>query len=694
MQNTMAKYRVTVDTGGTFSDFVFFNEETGEIAITKVPSTPKEPFQAILSGVKELLDQGVAAKDISFFSHGTTVGTNALLEEKGARTGLLVTQGFRGIYEVMEQTRGYGPATYDLFFEKPKLLAPPYYTEEIPERVDFRGQALKPIDVEASLEAVRRLKKKGVESVAVCFLFSFLNPAHELKIKEIFAREFPEARLSLSCEVLPQIREFYRMSTTVINAYIAAVMANYLSRLEGRLREMGVTTPKLYIMQSNGGVSTFDGAAKKPIATVLSGPAGGVIASMGTCERVGIKNIITFDMGGTSCDVALIHQGNPVITTQGKISLRPISLPMLDIHTVSAGGGTIARIDAVGGLQVGPDSAGADPGPVCYDRGGENITITDANLVTGVLHPDHFLGGRMKLNKQKAERLLEEKIARPLRLGLLEAADGILKIINVKMEEAIKAVSSQRGYDIRDFTLVAFGGGGPMHAGRIALDLGILSVLVPLTPGVHSALGLLMSDVKHDYVRSKLAGLGDLDLNEINNLFAQLIDQAKTDLRGEGFHDNEIKIEPYLDLRYAGQGYELTVPCMMPPLKPDHLALMRQRFDTQHEQASGHKAETEPVELVSLRLISLGLVPQAKLSPGKTTGRKVEEAKIGERKIFFGKERGMLNSKIYNRDLLEPNHQIFGPAVIEQMDTTTVIHPEQEATVDGYRNLIVREKQA
>ncbi len=688
----MAKHRVTVDTGGTFSDFVFFNEDSGEIAITKVPSTPKEPFQAVMNGVKELIDRGVAAKDISFFSHGTTVGTNALLEEKGAKTGLLVTEGFRGIYEVMEQTRGYGPATYDLFFEKPRLLAPPYYTEEIPERVDFRGNALKSIDVEAAREAIKRLKKKGVQSVAVCFLFSFLNPDHELKIKELFAEEFPEARLSLSYEVLPQIREFYRLSTTVINAYIQPVMSSYLSRLESRMRELGVTTPKLYIMQSNGGVSTFKGSAEKPVATVLSGPAGGVIASMGTCERVGINDLITFDMGGTSCDVALIHQGNPVITTQGKISMRPISLPMLDIHTVSAGGGTIARIDAVGGLQVGPDSAGADPGPVSYDRGGQEITVTDANIVTGVLDPDQFLGGRMKLNKAKAERLLEEKIAKPLKLNLLEAADGVLKIIDVKMEEAIKAVSSARGYDIRDFTLVAFGGGGPMHAGRMALDLGIPSVLVPLTPGVHSALGLLMSDVKHDYVRSKLVGLDDLDLNDINHLFAQLIDRAKADLHDEGFHDDEIKIEPYLDLRYAGQGYELTVPCPMPPLKPENLTLMRQRFDTMHEQNSGHKAETEPVELVSLRLISLGLVPQAKLSPGKVTGRKVEEAKTGERKVFFGKEHGTLSTQIYSRDLLEPGHKISGPAIVEQLDTTTVIQPEQDASVDEYRNIIIREK--
>ena len=298
----------------------------------------------------------------------------------------------------------------------------------------------------------------------------------------------------------------------------------------------------------------------------------------------------------------------------------------------------------------------------------------------------------MKLNKARADRLLEEKIAQLLGLNLLEAADGILKIIEVKMEEAIKAVSSQRGYDIRDFTLVAFGGGGPMHAGRMALDLGIPSVLIPLTPGVHSALGLLMSDVKHDYVRSKLAGLDELDLHEINGLFAQIIEQAKTALGAEGFGDHEIKIDVFLDLRYAGQGYELTVPCPIPPLKKSDLELMRRRFDSQHEQVSGHKAESEPVELVSLRLISYGLVPQAKLSPKKTTGQKVEQAQTGERKIYFGKEHGILNCRIYTRDLLEPGHNIVGPAVVEQLDTTTVIQPEQQATVDEYGNLLVREK--
>ncbi|MDP6559835.1 MAG: hydantoinase/oxoprolinase family protein, partial [Candidatus Binatia bacterium] len=442
----------------------------------------------------------------------------------------------------------------------------------------------------------------------------------------------------------------------------------------------------------NGGVSTFQTATKIPVATVLSGPAGGVIASMGISRGAGIKNIITFDMGGTSCDVALIHAGTPVVTTQGKINQRPISLPMLDIHTVSAGGGTIARIDAVGALRVGPDSAGAEPGPICYDHGGAEVAITDANVVLGILNPDHFLGGRLKLDKKKAEKVLEEKIARPLRLNTLEAADGILKIINVKMEEAIKAVSSQRGYDIRDFTLVAFGGAGPMHAGKIALDLGIPSLLIPYTPGVTSALGLLMSDVKHDYVRSKLALFDELELDEVNDIFSQLTRQAKADLEREGFRGKEIALQAFLDIRYAGQGYELTVPSPNPPLKPVGLELMRQRFHEQHELAHGHKAESEPLELVSLRLVSIGLVAQAKLRPAKATGRKLEKAKIGERSIFFGKEAGRLKCLVYSRDLLEPKHRLAGPAVIEQMDTTTLIHPEQEATVDSYRNLIIKFK--
>ena len=688
----MTRYRVAVDTGGTFSDFVFFNEETSEIDIAKVPSTPKEPFQAVLNGVQELIDQKVKAEDISFFSHGTTVGTNALLEEKGARTGLLVTEGFRGIYEVMEQSRGYGPATYDLFFEKPRLLAPPYYTEEIPERTDFRGTVLKSIDVESTLAAVRSLKKKGVESIAVCFLFSFLNPDHELRVKTIVEKEFPEVSLSLSCEVLPQIREFYRLSTTVINAYIAPVMSRYLSRLEDGLKKLGVTTPKLYVMQSNGGVSTFRGAAKKPVATVLSGPAGGVIATLNVSVSAGFKNMISFDMGGTSCDVALIHNGSPAITTQGKINQRPIGLAMIDIHTVSAGGGTIARLDSVGGLEVGPDSAGADPGPICYDRGGTEVTITDANLVLGVLNTGGFAGGRMKLNKPKAKKLLGETIARPLGLSLMEAADGILRIINVKMEEAIKAVSTQRGYDIRDFTLVAFGGGGPMHAGKVALDLGIPNLLIPPTPGVTSALGLLMSDVKHDYVRSKLVPLKDLDLEEINHLFAQLTAQAKNELAEEGFTEQEMLVNAFLDLRYTGQGYELTVPSTAPPLKAEDLDLLRKRFDIQHEQAFGHMAASEPVELVSLRLVSIGLVPQVKLSPAGSTGTKLADVRTGTRNIFFGQEHGTLDCPLYRRSLLEPKHEISGPAVVEQLDTTTVIHPEQLAMVDDYLNLIVREK--
>ena len=688
----MGRYRVAVDTGGTFSDFVFFDEDSGEIHVAKTPSTPREPFQAVLDGMREFLDRGVSAGDVSFFSHGTTVGTNALLEEKGAVTGLLVTRGFRGIYEVMEQSRGYGPVTYDLFFEKPRLLASPYHTEEVPERVDFQGRTLTPVDREEAAAAIRRLKAKGVESVAVCFLFSFLNLEHELAVKQLMGEEFPEASLSLSCEVLPQIREFYRMSTTVINAYIAPVVSRYLDRLETRLREMGVATPQLYIMQSNGGVSTFRTAARIPVATVLSGPAGGVISSVAVSGKAGIDDLITFDMGGTSCDVALIHRGRPVVTTQGRIDQRPISLPMLDIHTVSAGGGTVARIDSVGALQVGPDSAGADPGPICYDRGGENATVTDANVILGVLDPDHFLGGRLKLDKGKAEALVEERIAKPLGLSLHEAAEGILKIINVKMEEAIKAVSSQRGYDIREFTLVAFGGAGPMHAGRLALDLGIPTLLVPLTPGVHSALGLLMSDVKHDHVRSRLAPMQELRPDDLNSLFEELMGQARDGLREEGFSDSETVLTPFLDLRYAGQGYELTVPCPAAPLDERDMELVQERFHEVHEQHHGHKAESEPVELVSVRLVAEGRTPRARLSTFAPAGRSVAEARTGERRIFFGRELGFQPCPIYDRNRLEPGHELAGPAVVEQMDTTTVVHPEQRARVDDYKNLLITAK--
>jgi N-methylhydantoinase A len=393
-QETVMTYRVTVDTGGTFSDFVYLNEETDEVTVAKLPSTPDDPSRAILAGVEVLLARGVRPDDIFYFCHGTTVGTNALLEGKGVRAGLLVTQGFRGIYEVAEQCRPHGSAIFDIFYDRPPLLVPESRTGEVAERVSAQGEVLLPLDEGALRATVRELRAQDVKSVAVCLLFSFLKPEHEERVRAIIEEEMPGVAVSLSSDVMPQIREYYRLSTTVINAYLEPILARYIANLEQRLAEVRVKTPQKYIMQSNGGMATFSSSAKKAVATVLSGPAGGITASVQTCRTTRLTNLITFDMGGTSCDVALIKDGEPSVQSRGKIEGRDIALPMIDINTVSAGGGTLARVDRFGILEVGPQSAGAVPGPACYGRGGTEPTITDCNVVLGYLGEDNSSAGR------------------------------------------------------------------------------------------------------------------------------------------------------------------------------------------------------------------------------------------------------------------------------------------------------------
>src|SRR5215468_9825277 len=593
----MNRYRVTVDTGGTFSDFVYLNEETGEVTISKVPSTPDDPSRAILEGIETLIDKGVRPADISYFCHGTTVGTNALLERKGVRTGLLVTEGFGAIYPVGEQARPYGAALFDVMFDKPSVLVPQSRTGEVKERVDFRGKVLRPLDEGALRETVRALKSERIESLAVCLLFSFLHSQHEARVREIVLEEMPECSVSLSSVVVPQIREYHRLSTTVINAYLQPILARYIAQLDRSLSAAGLTTRQKYIMQSNGGMATFAAAARKAVTTVLSGPAGGVTAGAYACRMTNCQHIIPFDMGGTSCDVALIKDGEPSVASRGKIEGRDLAVPMMDINTVSAGGGTIARVDRFGVLQVGPDSGGAMPGPACYSRGGEMPTITDCNLVMGYLSAENFLGGRMRLDAEKAWRAVESKIAKPLGMGIEEAAEGIVRIIDVKMEEAIKAISTMRGHDLRDFMLLAFGGAGPVHAGRMARDLGMAGMIVPLYPGVYSAIGLIMSDVKHDYIQSKMTAIDALTAQDVNAMFARLKAQAAEELHDDGFATDSVAIQRALDMRYAGQGYEITMPC-----GNADLATLRRAFDDQHKLMFGHNAPEEPVEIVSYRV--------------------------------------------------------------------------------------------
>jgi N-methylhydantoinase A len=683
----MARYRVTVDTGGTFSDFVHLNEQTGEISIAKIPSTPDDPSRAILAGIEALLARVTGADEIGYFCHGTTVGTNALLEGKGVRTGLLVTEGFRGIYPVGEQARPYGTAIFDVMYDKPSPLVPARRTGEVKERIDFRGDVLRTLDEAALRDTVRELKAQNIESIAVCLLFSFLHPEHEARVRDIVLEEIPGCSVSLSCEVLPQIREYYRLSTTVINAYLQPILARYIAQLDQRLSGAGIATRQKYIMQSNGGMATFAAAARRAVTTVLSGPAGGVTAGVLACGMSGSANIITFDMGGTSCDVALIRDGEPLLSSRGKIEGRDLAVPMLDINTVSAGGGTVATVDRFGVLQVGPHSAGAVPGPACYGRGGTAPTITDCNLVLGYLGEDNFLGGRMRLEAAKARAAIEAAVARPLGLDLPEAAEGIIRVIDVKMEEAIKAISTMRGHDLRDFMLLAFGGAGPLHAGRIARDLGMAGVIVPLYPGVFSAIGLLMSDVKHDYIRSKLTPLSEISPADVNGMFERMVAQALDELRDDGFGAEQIRIERALDMRYAGQGYEIAVSCSAHSLQDADLQQLRATFDQQHRTMFGHMAPEEPVEIVSYRVRGIGLVPPVEMPQFKPAGTTLADAQREMRRVRFdGRE---IDCPVYQRERLDVGLTVAGPAILDQFDCTTVICPGQTARVDEWKNLIV-----
>lgn len=684
----MPRYRVTVDTGGTFSDFVVFDEESGTYRILKVPSTPEDPGRAVLHGLDILRDEGVRPQQITFFSHGTTVATNALLEERGARVGLAVTAGFRGIYETMEQSRPYGPAVFDLGYQKPSLLAPASRTAEVSERVGWDGQVRAPLDQRSIRDMVAQFENEQVESVAVCLLFSFMNPDHEQRVHDALKASHPEWWVSTSGELLPQIREYHRLSTVVANAYVAPVLGRYVRELEERLDQRGVAPSRRFTMQSNGGSSPFHSTASRAVGTILSGPAGGVSAGSRLASKVGVSDVITFDMGGTSCDVALIQDGEPVVTDRSKIGGRDIAVPMLDINTVSAGGGTVASVDAQGGLHVGPQSAGALPGPACYGRGGELPTVTDADVVLGYLSPGHLLGGAMRLDAHAAREAIETHVAEPLGVDVLRAAEGIVEIVNVKMAEAIKAISTERGFDLRDFTLVPFGGAGPVHAGQIALDLGLPRLLVPAAPGANSALGLLMSDVKHDYLRSRLSDIEDVSAEDVTALFDELRAAAASQLRDEGFVSEQTRFRYLLDMRYAGQGYENPVPLDGMPVSHGDLTRYRERFDDIHRMCHGHAAPGQPVEVVNYRIEATGLVSHVDLARLEAAEGSAEDAQVGTRRAFFA-SRSPTSAPVYDRDKLRAGHRFAGPALVDQYDATTVVRPGQAATVDSFGNLFV-----
>ena len=693
------QYRLGVDVGGTFTDAILLNESTGEARTGKVPSTPSDPSDGFLRVVRRMLEEGaVPPETVRYVVHGTTVATNAIIEGNLSKTAFITTDGFKDLLEI--QT-GIRPALYDLQFEKLKPLVPRYLSFGVPERLDFRGDVLMPLDEDATRRVAEQLRDEGVESVAVCLLHSYINPDHEQRIGEILHDVLPGALRSLSSDVAPEFREYFRASTTVINAAIRPIVSRYLDRIQSRVRGSGVLG-ELLVMQSSGGVLTFDAAIERPVFMVESGPAAGVIAASNLGQNLGHKNVISFDMGGTTAKAGLIENGTPRVTKEYEVggtaattehgsrgSGYPIRTPVIDLVEIGAGGGSIAWIDSGGILRVGPHSAGADPGPVCYGQGGTEPTITDANLVLGRISSDYFLGGEMRLDAEAARRAIEEKCADPLGMGVDEIALGIVEIANNAMVGALRRVSIQRGYDPRDFLLVAFGGAGPVHANRLAEELEIPTVLVPMSPGTTSAMGLLVTDIKHDYSLALIQRVDRVDPQEVGTHFQRMRSNGENALAREGVTSDAMSFVYQADMRYVGQSYELTIALPDSYLKSNRTEETLNLFHSEHERSYGFKAEDEPVEFVALRLSAIGVIPKPqlrKLSPGgDPTTNTLKET----RPVYFAETGGRVDCPIYDRYQLGSGDEITGPAIIEEVDSTTVIHPDYRAAVDQFGNLFL-----
>jgi N-methylhydantoinase A len=688
----MPRYRLGVDVGGTHTDLVLLDASTGELSVEKVSSTPKNPALGVLDGVARFLARDVKPAEIEFFAHGTTITTNALLEMRGAKVGMLITKGFRAIQEVQTQARDGN--LFDYFFQRPQPIAPQSLTREIPERCDHHGNVLVPLDRDAVRQAARELKAAGVESIAVCYLFSYMHPAHEAETRTIIHQECPGVYVSLSSEVLPRVREWPRMSTTLLNAYLEPVMVHYIDHLNQGLSKIGIETQQRFLMQSNGGVMPFSAAITggRTVHTLFSGPAAGAQASA-YLAREAEAGLVTLDMGGTSCDIAFIEGGAPLETTEGIIARRQVDVPALDMTTISAGGGSIAGIDGGGFLTVGPHSAGADPGPACYGRGGKAPTVTDADLVCGFLNADYFLGGKQKLDATAARAALDSHVARPLKLDVLDAAAGIRRIVDMRMADEVRVFAAKRGVDLSAFTLLPFGGAGAVHAAAVADELGMKRILVPPRPGAFSALGLLCTDVVHDYIRSELRPLAEIGADHVEAAFAELEAKARHELSAEGMDAAAAHFARELDLRYNGQGYELRTPLdglYIDRVTKDALAGARTRFDERHAQIHGHAAKERPVELVSYRLRVRVPVPkyQAREQGVPAAPPSAQPAIKGQR-IIHVDGKTAIKATLYERDRLPIGAVIAGPAIVEQFDATSVIPPGWTARVDGLRNLIL-----
>lgn len=675
------RYRLGIDVGGTFTDLYLVNETGDQEYTLKVPSTPDDPSRAITSGVTTLLERhDIRPQDVAYLSHGTTVATNTILQHAGARVGMVTTAGFRDLLEIGRQKR---PSVYDLFADKPPVLVPRHLRREVDERMAYDGTVVRKMVLKSAKAQLRKLFDEDIEALAVCFLHAYANPAHERQMKELARKLNPKVYLSVSHELTSEFREYERFLTAVLNAYVGTRLDEYLTHLQQSLREIGLKVNP-HIIQSNGGLMSISAAAGAPVRTVLSGPSAGVVGAAHVARQSGIPDIITLDMGGTSTDVSLLRNAEPSMEAGQRIAGYPIRVPTIAIHTIGAGGGSIAWTDAARGFHVGPRSAGAVPGPAAYGLGGDQPTVTDANVLLGRLNPKALLGGEMPIYRDLADKAVAT-IAKRLGLSTERAASGILEIVVSAMVRAVRVISVEKGEDPRDFALAAFGGAGALHASAVARQLGIRKVLVPGAPGLLCSLGALLAAPTMEYTRTKVLGIDQA--TEIRGTFGELKAQAIKWLAHERVAKEARGLKYSVDMRYVGQNHELTVPLATGRIDRKGLAQAAASFHDEHKKQFGYASPEDAVQVVSCRVVATGVATRFETRPH--AARDEAPAPRETRPVYFETGAGWVDCPVFWRGDIAPGAAIAGPAIVEQLDATTVLYPDDAATVDAHGNIIV-----
>jgi N-methylhydantoinase A len=685
------RYMVGVDVGGTFTDLVLVDDR-GNVTIEKVPSTPADMSEGVLDGLTRAGDRlqlgDRLVRSLDRFVHGTTIAANAFLERKGAHIGFLTTKGLR---DTLVMRRMFRENMYDTRVPEPAPLVSRDDIFEVDERMDRSGAIVRPLD-DAQVRAIAaQIVKRKIQAVGICFIFSFRNPAHELRVKRILEETIPGLYISASCEVCPEIRDYERACTTHLNAYLQPPVDRYLRHLDLELREHAASVP-LQIMQSYGGVTGAADSAKKPVNLLLSGPAGGVIGSAHWGRLTGHPDVISFDMGGTSADISLVADGIPSLSTpitatatHCKFQGWDVLIPFIDIHTIGSGGGSVAWIDDAGGLHVGPRSVGAVPGPACYGKGGDIASVTDADLLLGYINPDYYLGGRIRLDVAKAHDAVR-KVADRLQYSVIEAAEGIFRIVNATMINGLRVVSVEKGHDPRKFALMSFGGAAAIHTTALMDELGVERVIIPPGAAAFSAFGLLCTDLRHDYVSTMTKMVSDLDLAEVNRALGEMETQGRADLGVGQDRASELRFEYAADMRYQGQAHEIRVPLTAPVRS---LRQVIDAFNAAYERSYGYLLEEEGVQVVNLRAFAFVLTAKPTVTPAPESGTAPGGARKGERAVHFREAGGFIETPLYDGDQLAPGARIVGPAVVELSSTNVVVRPGQELHIDRYRNFIV-----